>query len=93
MTTEITYNKRLGWVWTDDILNQTCKRCGDPTLHTANGWRTRNCKPVMVPDQWEGHMLGMQLEELPPYLGEDDVTLLPLWETHDEDLEAVKNGG
>lgn len=89
--TERTYNKRLGWVWTEDVLDIPCPNCADPTCHTDKGWHTSNCKPVLVPDQWV-EIPSMTIRELPKDLTDDDVTLHPLWPAHDKDLEEL-NGG
>ena len=81
-----TYYKRLGWPYQGDPLEQKCKKCGDPTLHTEQGWYTRDCKPVMIPDQWQTSpcISSSVYTPLPDELTDDDVTLMKPWDEREE---------
>lgn len=81
---QITYYKRLGWPYKGDPLKKGCKVCGEPSLHTKQGWFTRDCKPVMIPDQWEDAGYG-DYEPLPPEFTDDDVTLMKPWDERPND--------
>lgn len=86
-----TYYKRLGWPWTGDPLDQRCKKCGDSSLHTIQGWYTKNCKPVMIPDQWDTLGYG-DYKRLPDNIADEDITLMKPWDEREELKDYPPNG-
>jgi hypothetical protein len=77
---QTTYYRRLGW----PIDTTACKGCGDANSHKWPGWATKECKPVLVPDQWQDEGYG-NYEPIPDNIPDEDLVLMKPWDERSND--------